>query len=156
MRARKGTRKQETQPGAAAITSYRFRISWVLLILLLLLALVAIALPGHARVTGREQHAAARQDIRFPLTDDSGESSSTAAATSRSQLVAGATASRVCFCHVGRRFEVHQRIKAAEQTQNRTDETDVNEDGESIYEKNHGKTIWHFSHFDSAHDAEPE
>src|SRR5260370_31747077 len=97
MRARKGTQKQGTQPGAAAKTPDRFRISWVLLILLLLLALVAIALPGHARVTGRKLNAVARQKIRFKLSDDSGESSSTAAATSGSQLVAGGTASEV-FC----------------------------------------------------------
>jgi hypothetical protein len=52
MGARKRARKQETRPGAVATTPYRLRISWVLLILLLLLALVAIALPGHARVGG--------------------------------------------------------------------------------------------------------
>ena len=101
MGARKGTRKQETQPGAVATTPYRLRISWVLLILLLLLALVAIALPGHARVTGRKLNAAAPHVIRFQLTDGSGEGFSTPAAPFRSQLVAEATVSRVCFGHVG-------------------------------------------------------
>ena len=71
MRARKGTRKQETQSGAVATTPYRLRISWVLLILLLLLALVAIALPGHARMTGRKLNAVAPHVIRFRLIDDS-------------------------------------------------------------------------------------
>jgi hypothetical protein len=67
-------RKQETQPGAVATTPYRLRISWVLLILLLLLALVAIALPGHARVTGQEDlHGALPRVIHRKLTADSGK-----------------------------------------------------------------------------------
>jgi hypothetical protein len=101
MGARKRARKQETRPGAVATTAYRLRISWVLLILLLLLALVAIALPGHARMAGRKLNAAALHVIRFQLSDDSGEGSSTPAAPFRSQLVADATVSPVCFGHVG-------------------------------------------------------
>ena len=69
MPAKKTVPKQRTGPSTFGFRSGRFRISWVLLILLLLLALVAIALPGHARIrVPRGPYAKVRPKGKGPLT----------------------------------------------------------------------------------------